>query len=73
MALVIFKTWCKKCGSKLLATELKNHKCYSDRNYDNESIHLKQTHLVQGKRKGDFCSCGGNQDCRRCGGSGRIS
>lgn len=70
MALVVIKTWCEKCGSLLIAG--KPHKCYPERNYNNESINIRQTHLVHAKKAGDLCSCG-NQDCRYCGGTGRIS
>ena len=73
MALIKLRTWCPKCGSAIPVTEKDKHECYTIKNQKSDNIHLKPTHLVHAKKAGDFCSCGGNEGCRRCGGTGRIS
>lgn len=71
MALVIFKKDCRKCGSTIPALD-NNHRCYPEKNYNNQSIAMTPTHLVHAKKRGDFCSCGGNPNHRRCGERGEF-
>ena len=72
MALVNFKTWCDKCGSRLSIWEKDKHQCYPVKNHNNESINLKQTHSIHAQKPGDSCRCGGEKSCRYCEGTGRI-
>ena len=65
-------TTCDKCGSKIDFGKKNEHVCYRERNYNNESIKVKIHHQIHNKKPGDICFCGGNPDCRHCGGSGRI-
>jgi len=73
MALIKLKTWCNKCGSTILVVGMDKHQCYPVKNHNNESINIKQTHSIQAKKAGDSCRCGGEESCRYCGGTGRIS
>lgn len=65
-------TTCDKCGSTIDLDKKDKHLCYRERNYNNDSVKLRIHHQAHNKRLGDMCFCGGNIDCKRCGGSGRI-
>jgi hypothetical protein len=64
-----FKAQCPKCLSRYFAGTA--HECYPKKNHNNENTHLKLTHQTRFRKRGDLCNCG-NQDCRYCGGTGRI-
>ena len=59
-----------ECGSKYPAG--RSHTHLRDRNHENDPVKPELTHRVRNKKRGDMCSCGGNQDCKYCGGKGRI-
>ena len=69
MPLTAFKERCPLCNSWFPAG--KAHTCYQKKNHSNENTKLRLTHQTHSRRPGDLCNCG-NQDCRYCGGTGRI-
>ena len=70
-----FKYICPEpeCRSKGPLENIKDHVHYYDRNHDNDPVKLELKHRTPDRKAGDMCTCGGNQDCRKCGGTGRIS
>lgn len=69
-------TKCPRCGSSLKFggpyQTLDQHICYSERDHQNDPVKPEESHRISPKKAGDICRCGGNQDCRYCGGTGII-
>lgn len=66
-------TTCETCGSTIGFSNKSSHVCYWERNAKDPNTKLNLNHQTHNKRTGDMCYCGGNPDCRKCGGSGRIT
>ncbi len=71
MALLNFWEQCQNPNCRSWFPAGTPHTCYQKKNHNNENIKLRLTHQTRSGRPGDLCNCG-NQDCRYCGGTGRI-
>ena len=71
MALLEFKEQCQNPNCRSWFPAGKSHTCYQKKNHNNENTKLRLTHQTRSRRPGDLCNCG-NQDCRYCGGTGRM-
>jgi len=54
-----------------LTDRIRDHVPYYERDHDNDSVKLEQSHRIP-KKSGGFCSCAGNPMCPHCGGNGII-
>jgi hypothetical protein len=57
-----------KCDSLVTIQKDKPHTCYSMKDHSEDEVKPELTHKMRSLNRGDLCSCGGNQDCRYCGG-----